>query len=89
MLIGWIYLLSSSRLISHCSGHLLGVGVGATETRATARLPGTITVSSGVDLPGDDRDTESHNKYHGPLILTNVPSLLMKVDGSQTVGSVG
>lgn len=36
--------------------HLLGVvGVGATETRATARLPGTGRASSGCDHPGEDR----------------------------------
>ena len=82
--------------------HSLGVvGVGATETRATARLPGTGRASSGCDHPGDrgdrgDRGAEAENNQTLTTIISrllsltvNIPCLLRKVGGLQTVGRVG
>ena len=79
--------------------HSLGVvGVGATETRATARLPGTGRASSGWDHPGDrgDRGAEAENNQTLTTIISrllsltvNIPCLLRKVGGLQTVGRVG
>ena len=84
------------------SPHSLGVvGVGATETRATARLPGTGRASSGCDHPGDkgdrgDRGAEAENNQTLTTIISwllsltvNIPCLLRKVGGLQTVGRVG